>query len=807
MIRNYFKIAWRSLQKNKLQTFINLLGLTVGTVCCLSLLIYVMAQFGYEKQFKNSNSIYRITTTVTSDGIGTQVSAGSSPPIAFALKEDYPEVKEVCRVVYFGEGNNGLLRATGSDKAYYEPRGYIADSTFFKLFNYPFLEGKPEGALNAPNAVVLSKSLAMKIFGNEKALGKTLVLGSGEGQQTLTIKGVFKDDFGKSHLNPNYILTMNSNGVGSFVRSVQNFATQNFALTYVKLITGANVGGLQKKLPAFLQRHGAADLAAVGFEKSLSLQKVSDIHLYSKGIRSQIDKISDINYLYLLLILALFIQLVACINFINLSTARANKRAKEIGVRKAIGADKGDLIRQFLGESVLLSLFASVLSLPLTALALPFVNELTQGAIGYSNIFSWPILVTLLGLGILTGLIAGLYPALILSSIKPVKVLKSSVNLNIGNGYLRKGLVVFQFVVSIGLISSVIIISQQVRHSQKMDMGFNKDNLIAIRLGTEEDLRNFNSLATQFSSIKGVAEVSGSNNYPSELILGDLGMHLPGKNPTHLTLVHYTGVSPNYFNTVGTKLLVGRDLRSNDSIQVVVNKATLDAFNIPLDKAIGSILVQANEGSSTNHELVGVAEDYHFASLKEEIAPMLIFNETSPGWIILKANTNNYKNLLNDLERSWKNINANTPFVFNFVDKEVEKLYAEEKRLGKISVVFTSLAILISCLGLFGLVSFVAEQKKKEIGIRKVLGASVQNMVRLLTKDFVRLVGIAFIIAAPLAYVVMQKWLQDFPYRITIEWWVFLIAGGAALLITLLTVSFQAIKAAIANPVKSLRTE
>ncbi|CAM4169538.1 ABC transporter permease [Gillisia hiemivivida] len=806
MFRNYFKIAWRNLWKNKLQTGINLLGLTVGTVCCLSILIYVIAQFGYDQQFEDSSSIYRIKTVID-ENENTNPSAGTSPPIAFAMKEDFPEVSEVCRIVYFGEGNESLVRVSDSDEAYYESRGYLADSTFFKLFNYPFIEGKPEGALNAPNSIVLSKTLAKKLFGTKKALNETLVLGSGEEEQTLRIKGVFEDDFGKTHLNPNYILTMNSGGTGERVIEIQNFATQNFVLSYLKLAPGASAEALESKLPSFLQQHGAKDLAAVGFNKSLFLQKLNDIHLYSKGIRNQIDKVSDINYLYILLILALFIQLVACINFINLSTARANKRAKEIGVRKAIGANKGTLIRQFLGESILLSLFASVISIPLTALALPFLNILTEGNIDYSALFDLKILASILSLGILTGFIAGLYPAIILSGIKPIKVLKGSVSLNLGSGNLRKGLVVFQFVVSIGLISSVIIITQQVKHSQRMDMGFNKDNLIAVRLGTQQVSENFNATKSNFETVIGVTEVSGSNHYPSEFIMGDMGLTIPGGNPADQTLVHYDGISPNYLNTVGTSLLIGRTLRTNDSIQVLVNKATIDAFNIPLNKAVGSKLLQTYEGEVDEFEIVGVTGNYHFASLKEEIAPVLLFNETQPGWIILKAETQNYEALLNKLESSWKIINPNTPFDYTFVYKEVEKLYAEEKRLGKISVVFTSLAILISCLGLFGLVSFVAEQKKKEISIRKVLGASVQNVVRLLSKDFLSLVGIAFIIASPLAYYIMQKWLQDFPYRITIEWWVFMIAVIVALIITLLTVSFQAIKAAIANPVKSLRTE
>ena len=345
MIKNYFKIAWRSLQKNKLQTAINLLGLTVGTVCCLSILVYVFAQFGYDKHFSDSSSIYRINTIIKEHNNGI-ASAGTSPPIAFAMKEDFPEVTEACRVVYFGEGSSGLLRNLRSGESFYESRGYLADSTFFKLFNYSLLEGNSESALNAPNSIVLSKTLAHKLFGNESALNKTLVLGSGEQEQDLTVKGVFNEDFGKSHLNPNYILTMNSGGLGQHVLRIQNFATENFTMSYVKLKDGSNPTGLEAKLPDFLQKHGAKDFAKVGFHKSLFLQSIADIHLYSEGIENQIDKVSDINYLYMLLILALFIQLVACVNFINLSTARANKRAREIGVRKAIGADKSALIQR-----------------------------------------------------------------------------------------------------------------------------------------------------------------------------------------------------------------------------------------------------------------------------------------------------------------------------------------------------------------------------------------------------------------------------------------------------------------------------
>ncbi|MFP2995201.1 ABC transporter permease [Spongiivirga sp. MCCC 1A20706] len=809
MFKIYLKVAWRNLVKNKLQSFINILGLTVGTLSCLCILVYVSGQLGYDKHYADADSIYRIQTHINMSGeiVQNTHTATSGPPIAFAMKEDFPEVAEACRLVYFGEGNESLMRAADSNTGYYEPRGYVADSTFFNIFNYPLIEGTAKDALSSPSSVVLSSELAKKIFGNEKSLNKVLVLGAGENAMNVTVKGVFDENFGKTHLNPNYVLTMNSPGLGEFVRNEDNYATQNFTHSYVKLIPGANEVSLEKKLPAFLQERGAEDLAQVGFDKRLSLHPLTEIHLYSKGIANQIDKVSNIQTLYIMLILALIIQVVACINFINLSTARANKRGKEIGVRKVVGAKKSSLVRQFLGESLFLSLFATLITIPLTIILLPFLNEITQGSATIMDVLNVKILIALLVLGVITGLVAGFYPALVLSSIKPIKVLKGVVNLKSSNGNFRKALVVFQFIVSIGLITTVIIVSQQIKYVQTKDIGFDKENLLAIRLGTDELSNKYDAIKTQISKVAGVSEVTGSNHYPSEFILGDLGMHLPGGDPSQQTLVHYTGVSENYFNTVGTPLLTGRRLRANDSTQVLVNKSTIDAFNIPLDKAAGAKLVQSYEGQSTEYEIVGVVEDYHFASLKESIEPMLLFYEDEPNWVVLKTETKDLASLLSNLETSWKSVNPYAPFEYTFIDDNVQKMFAEEQRLSKIAKVFTFLAILISCLGLLGLISYIAEQKKKEIGIRKVLGASVQSVVKLITKDFVKLVVIAFVIASPIAYFLMNQWLEEFAYKIDISWWVFALAGGAAMIITLFTVGFQSIKSAVANPVKSLRTE
>lgn len=808
MFKNYFKIAWRSLQKNKLQTGINLLGLTVGTVCCLSILVYVFDQLGYDTHHTKADTIFRIRTIINDPSTPQFNAASASPPIAMAMKEDFPEVVEATRLVYMGEGTEELIRASNSNKAFYEPRGYLADASVFKIFKYHFIEGHSDSALVQPNTVVLSSTLAKKLFGDIPVLNKMIISGSGDKELNLTITGVFDDTVEeKSHLNPDYLVTMNTPGLGNFVRNNQNFATQNFVYNYVQLNTSESAKIVQEKLPEFLEARGSKDFELVGFSKKLVLQKVGNIHLYSKGISRQISLVSDIKYLYLLIILAFFIQLVACVNFINLSTARANKRAKEIGVRKAIGADKKSLVGQFLGESVLLALLATLISIPVVALILPFVNKLTQGNVNFVSILDWKVLSILLVLGILTGLIAGIYPALVLSSIKPIRVLKGSTVLNSGNGVFRKGLIVFQFIISIGLIATVSIITEQVRFAQNKDLGYSKDNLIAVRLGTEEAHAQFQTLKTNMSTIPGVRAVSGCNLYPSQFVRGDLGAHVPGGDAKKQILVKHNGINTGYLETTGIKLISGRALRGDDENQIVVNKATIDALNIKLKDAIGSRMLSAYEENIDTYEIVGVTENFHYASLKEEIEPLMLYLDNAPDWLLVKTETTDFENILGQMKSAWSLTNKTTPFVYTFIDKEVEKLIMEEKRLANISVVFTSLAILISCLGLFGLISFMAEQKKKEIGIRKVLGAKVSTVLKMLTKDFFILLIIAFVIATPLAYYLMENWLQDFTYRILISWWTFAFAGMSTLLITLATVSFQAIKAATENPVDALRTE
>jgi ABC-type antimicrobial peptide transport system permease subunit len=809
MLRNYIKIAWRGLLRNRMQTIINLLGLTIGVASCLGIVVYVLAQTGYDTGFTEADSLYRIRTIIKHENNSSPDSdyPTASPPIAFALKEDFPEVREACRIIYINQ-NDTPMRTAASLESHYAQRGYLADSTFFKLFDYPFLEGSAERSLIAPNSIVLSSALARRLFGEGKALDKIVVLGTGSDTSNKTVTGVFDEGFAKTHLNPNYIISMDTPGLGQFVMGNQNYATQNFVYTYLKLGHGVRPADLEAKFPSFLQNRGAKDLADAGFNKTMLLQPVPDIHLYSKDIGPQLDSVSDIRFLSMLLVLGAIILLVACINYINLRTAFASQRAREIGVRKVIGADRRMLATQFLGESVLLTAISAVISIPLTILVLPYLNNLGQSSLGVADVINFKILTLVTVLAVITGLIAGIYPAMILAGVNPVKALKGGIlRIGSGGGSFRKILVVFQFIVSTSLIIAVIVIMQQVRYGRDKDLGYEQENLLAVRLGTSETVNQYQAIRETFESVPFVKQVAGTNNYPSQRIFGDFGGHLPGEDPAGSIPVHYSGITPGYLNTAELKLVAGRDLRDTDSTQTIVNQATLEMLGIPREEAISSKIVNTYEGNSEEYEIVGVVANYHYEPLTEKVAPVALFNENRPGWIVLRTETRDFKELLSQLEAHWKTFSTETPFEYTFVDERVEELFMEEQRLGRISVVFTTLAILISCLGLFGLVSYVAQHKRKEIGIRKVLGASIESVSFLLTANFIKLVLISLLAAFPLAYFLMNRWLENFTYATEIHWWVFAVAGASSLAITVFTVAFQAIKSGLANPVKILRTE
>jgi putative ABC transport system permease protein len=813
MIKNYLKVAWRNIWKNKSFSLLNIVGLTAGTVCCIYILLYVRSQYGYDKQFTDAESLFRIRTEIEGKGGATSRpipfnSACSSPPIAMQMKRDFPEVMAATRIVYFSDGANNMIRKVGSNNGFYESRGYLVDSTFFQVFDFRFTEGRASNSLDEPYTVVLSTELAKKLFGREQAVGQQINIATQFDKHDYKITGVYDENYGKSHLNPHFIMTMNSGGFGQFVRNEDEWAGQNFIYSYVRLNPNADPAVVQSKLPAFLQKYGEKDLKRLVMNKHLYLQKVTDIHLHSKGIGSQLEKTSDASFLNLLLTIAFFIQLIACINFINLTTARSMKRAREIGVRKVVGAMKSSLIFQFLSESVMVAMISVLLAIPTVGLLLPELNTLTESSLTLDALKSAPVIAIILGLGLFTGLLAGIYPALYLSGFNPVSVLKGTFSFKGASVFLRKGLVVFQFVIAIVLIISVLVISGQLRFMQNMDMGFNKELKIIIPLQNQDSRNQFTNLRNELGALKDINGVAGCNAYPSRLVLSDFIVYTKGHDMSSGKVAKANNADENFFNVMGLKILQGRNLRPSDtSGQVVANELLLKQLDIPKDEAIGAKLYAEVGDRKPEFEIVGVCNDYIFNSMKSEMQPLITFYTSRPNYIVAGTTTTDYRGLLSQVGTAWKKALPGVPFEYSFLDKDLEKQYRQEATLRKISNSFTLLAIIISCLGLFGLAMFTAQQRIKEIGVRKVLGASVTGIITMLSKDFLKLVLLSIIIASPIAWWAMNKWLSEFTYKLPLSWWTFVLAGAMAIIIAFITVSFQAIKAAIANPVRSLRSE
>lgn len=809
MFKSYLKTALRFLLKNKTFSFINIIGLAVGTLCCLYILLYVQEQYSYDKHHKDANDIYRVITSLQLPG-DKHNNSTTSPPIVPAMKRDFGEVTEYVRVVpakMLGAAKS-LLRY--KEKSFYEENLDYVDSTFFKVFSYHFQNGDAAKCLNEPYTVVLLKPVAEKLFGNEDPVGKVITIDNGYGKHDFKVTGTVDESLGKSHIQASLFVTMNSGGLGEYVIKNNMWAGNNFTNAYVKLRHDANVAALQRKLPAFLDKYGAGQMKQMGMTKQLYLQPVTAIHT-TTGLEAEMSKTVSPSFLYILILIAIMIQVIACINFMNLSTARASKRAKEVGVRKVIGADKGDLVKQFLGESFLLSFIGVFIALPLLVLVLPYLNQMTQADIQlsfFSDYRVWTMLVLLI---VVTGLVAGSYPAFYLSAFEAIKVIKGNFTNRISATLIRKGLVVFQFVLSIIMIIGIIVIYSQLNYIKNKDLGFNANQKLVFNFytgGTQDKMPAFAGDLRQLSEVN---EVSSSNNYLSQFVAQDHGVFPAGGNMTTAIDAQNITTDEHFVKANGIKIIAGRDFMLHDSSRVLVNETLAKRLGFTPQTAIGKpIYTQYPPGPLTHVEIAGVMKDFNYNSLHGEVKPFMLVYSGNYGdfsHIMVSANSKDYKNLLNKIEAIWHKDLAAVPFEYNFLDAQVQKQYEAEITLSQIINSFTIMAILISCLGLFGLAAFSAEQRQKEIGIRKVLGASVSGIVGLLSKDFLILIIIAMVIASPLAWYGMDKWLQGFAYKITISWWMFGLAGVMAIVIALLTISFQAIKAALVNPVKSLKTE
>jgi putative ABC transport system permease protein len=805
MLRSYIKIALRNLWSKKSYSFINIFGLAVGMTTCVLIMLYVLDEMSYDKHHQDGHRIFRISAEVKNEKW-----VATPAPMAEGLKKDFAEVEQSTRLLRFPGAEKMLVKDEQQQKQFFENNGYYVDSTFFQIFSYDFKFGDIRTALNEPNTIVISEQVAAKFFGEENPVDKVLKIGLSFGEFNYTIKGVFRNNH-KSHIPANLLLSMNNGDIGGWVKMQTGWATNSIFHCYVKLREGTDSKVFESKLNAFLERNGGEEFKAAGFTKTLFIQPLEDIYLHS-DYSYEVAPNGNVKYLYIFTSIAVFLLLIACINFMNLSTARSEKRAKEVGMRKVTGATRSALINQFLIESLLMSAFALLFAVVLIELSIPVFNQLTNKQlvlIQFPNVYSCMIALT-----VATGLLSGVYPAFYLSSFKPIAVLKGKFVNTISAVTIRKGLVVFQFTISIVLILGAILIDQQMKYLSNQSLGFEKNQKIILPIQTNEANANAKIFENELMNNAHVTEVVRGGSYPGVESVTSMLFYGEGKAVNDNVDIQTTYVEPGYIQTLGIKLLQGREFTkeiTSDIASVVLNETAVKKLGYTPENAVGKKMYYEFQNATQTMNIIGVVKDYHFQSLRNQIKPLALtvaplFSGPS-SYLIIDVKSNDYSAVISAFQKSWSKINPNSPFAYSFLDQDFQKNYEKEELTAQLIQYFTLIAIVIACMGLFGLAAFTAEQRVKEIGVRKVLGARVSQIVMLLSKDFLKLVVIAIVLSSPIAYYAMDKWLQGFAYRIEIRWWVFVLAGVAAVLIALFTVSYQAIKTAVANPVDSLRSE
>jgi len=816
MLTKYLKLPLRGLMRNKVSSFINIFGLALGITCCLLLSLYIWDETSYDKHHERAGDLYRIVTNLRSESVVDRLGA-TSPPIAMTIKEEVPEVEAAVRILsppgikeYFTTGEKEKTRSLiqYKDNIFYDSEGFLADSTLFDVFTYEFKEGYPKKALVEPNSVVLSEKLARKLFGEESALDKIINIGQGGKEDGYKITGVFKEKY-NSFIKASFFTSITSSRPTENVLNEKEWAGQNFVPSYLRLAPGNNKTAVEKKINDVLLRHGGAAMKAEGIHKTLSLEPVKDIYL-----QSDVGQRPRIRYLYVVGAIALFILLIACINFMNLSTAKATRRATEIGIRKTLGALRSTLIRQILGEAMVTVVLAIILSSILTRLSLPLFNQLTNKDISISAGNITFFLLAALSLAIITGVLAGSYPAFYLTSFQPARVLKGKFNPGGAPGRLRQTLVVFQFMIAIALVCSVFIISRQVNFMIGEDLGFNAHAKIVLPLRTDEAHKQYEALKEQIKQNGSVMGVSGCSFIPGTPIFRDMNFYADGGNTNTAVDIERDVVDVGYLELLHIRLIAGRSFTENRNLdsnhKFILNRSAVAKLGFTPEKVVGQYLHFEWLGKKYDFQVIGVMEDFHQNSLHEEIKPTLFEMERNNkryDYVIASVASANFDQTVRAIERTWKTLIHDAPFEYSFLDQTIQKQYDEDRRVSKIISSFGIIAMIICALGLYGLSSYMAERRFKEIGIRKVLGASVLQIVVMMSAEFVRLVLIAFVIAVPVAYYGMSRWLEGFAYKVSMGWGVFALAGLVALAIALVTISFESIKSAIGNPIDSLRSE
>jgi putative ABC transport system permease protein len=771
------------------------------------LVLYVKDELSYDKHHVDGELIFRITSAFSFEDY--KPVPRTSPPIAWGIKDEIPEFEIVARIVSPVGVTQSLIRY--DDTQFYEEGGYVADSTLSDLLTYEFIEGNPKKALTQPNSIIISEKLSQKLFGSQAALNKVIQISQGGPAADFRITGVYRNDH-NSHINANFITSINSSGWSEYVRRedvIDEWAGQNFMFSYVKLKPGYNFEAVINKMNDAFEKHGAADLKALGMKKRLGLEAVKDSHLYS----TTENPTARITYLYVVASIAFFILLIACINFMNLSTAKATKRALEVGLRKTLGAQRGLLIRQFLSETMVIVLVAMVLSFILMQVTLPAFNDLTGKKIQLDQTNVSFIAVASLAITLVTGLLAGSYPAFYLSSFKPSHILKGQSVLMSTNGLLRKSLVVFQFVIAITLVCGMIVVTRQLRYMQEQNLGFNQKHKLVLPLRTKQARDNYVALRDALSTMPSVNAVTATDRVPGDMIFSDFGLYPGGSSMEKAVLIRTNFVEPNFLNVMGIKVIAGQNFpetRNGESWRkLIVNREAAKQLGFTPDQIVGELLYFDWQGQRYDFEVIGVMENFHQTSLKEKIFPMLYRVNEKPqqSFAIVDVEGTQIDKTIASLQEVWTNVNQDTPFEYNFLDERIQKQYVEDRKVSVVINTFTIVAMIISCLGLYGLSTYMAEKRFKEIGVRKVLGASVSQIVAMMSSEFVKLVVVAFVIAVPLSVYCMNKWLEGFAYRINPDVMIYLLAGIIAFAIALLTISFESLKAASGNPVKALRNE
>ncbi|WP_020594753.1 ABC transporter permease [Spirosoma panaciterrae] len=799
MLQNYLKIAWRGLLKNRLFTSLNLLGLATGLAVALLLMLYVKDELLFDKHHSKADRIFRVGLTATFDGKSMNW-ANAPNAVGPALKADIPTVEQQVRLLRHNFGETAFIKS--GDKKFAETNFYWADGSLFDIFDVELTKGNPKTVLDGPHKVVLSQSTAERYFGSDNPVGKILYV---DNRDTLEVTGVYKNFPGTS--------TLDADMIGSFssVRWAQNPSWSNASFeTYVLLspqaqetqVEGQMVGLVDKNVPKAEQWY------------KIWLQPLTEVHLYSADMtNANTTRIGDLRQVKILLILAIVILLIASINYMNLATAKAQIRFREVGVIKTVGASAGHLITRFYLETGLMVTLALTLAIGLVTLGLPLFNQMTDKQIPFAALLTPEVIVGLLLIGLLITLIAGSYPAFYLSSFSPKYLLSTTFRNQSGAGLFRRSLVVIQFAASVILMVCTFIFYQQLQFIQAQKLGYEPTQVVAVMTSAAKDKTQIDALMNDYRSLSSVVEVCRAQTFPGRGASGrTLSRSGSSTNSSEGMAIQTNRVGKEFMDVLGLKLLAGHTLpaikdEKDTTVQVVLNKKAVDYLGLTPQKAIGQ--KAHNLFGWDRAEIIGVVDDFHFQSLHTPIGAYAFHNadtESRP-YLLIKTRTAQLSQTMRQLEAVFQKDMPDSAFEYTFLDEFLNTLYRSEQRTAQVVLVFSALAILIACLGLFGLAAFTAEQRTKEIGVRKVLGASVSSIVTLLSKDFLKPVLIAILLASPIAWWAMNQWLADFAYRVNIQWWVFVLAGLLAIGIALLTVSFQSIKAALVNPVKSLKTE